>query len=229
MKEDIKDWGYCLLEILFVGALLFILPKWCTHINDEYLVEETGYIHSTGRESKCRFIKTAKERGYKISRIEKKDAIEKGYKICHDCYTKQEQEEYNEKLAKHIRDEEAQKKFDELINRKEEDLGWFNIDERENIVPSLFYVYIDATGMLHIDNKCWDLDLNGAEKVMLQDLDNITTTCATCVDRSVCDFIYKAIYEGVFDKAQIKDYEENDDGEIVYYNREIPNDSVAAY
>ncbi len=69
MSNETK--GCLFFEIWGVVVLLTFLYAIIRDYNNKYyFVEETGYFHSTNDEDKCKFIKSANEHGYTISKID---------------------------------------------------------------------------------------------------------------------------------------------------------------
>ena len=195
-----EGYGCCLVEILFVVAF-FILYHFTKDINKDYLVEETGYIHSTDDDDKCRFVKIAHERNYTISRLKKDDALRQGKKICKECYSIEEQAAFNKKVS----------------DIKEKDL--YRSDRSKWLPMSLKYdstdysklvVYMEHNGVLHLDGDCGRLfgEKKELERVPFASISSFKTTCEDCVDAELVEFIYKAVYENVYDKNLIRDEED---------------------
>ena len=171
------------------------------------IVVETGYFHSTNKESKCRFIAIAKQRNYTIERMSEENARKKGYKICKECFSESEQKtyyqikEFSEHLdfvAKHAK-ESAQEEF-----------MWGSLKYKNDFNYDSLCVYIDAENVLHISKTCYGIYNKGAIKKKLNDVERINTTCESCVGREYVDFIYKKINEGVYDVSQIKEVEDEE-------------------
>lgn len=174
----------------------------------ECVVVETGYYHSTNKDSKCKFIASAKEHGYTIKKMSEGSAMEKGYKICHYCFSKEKQKSYNELLKWHNDLKAQRERYDRY---KDEDLGWDSLPYKNDHNFSNLYVYIDNKSILHISGCCISFDMDSAYKVRFDDVEEISSTCENCVGRRFCDFIYKKIYEGVYDLSQIKEEEDEED------------------
>ena len=201
MDNKFKEgWGCCLVEILFVVAF-FLMLQFTKDINKEYLVEETNYIHSTGSDEKCRFIKIARERDYTISRIKKDDAIRKGKKICKECYPIEEQAAFNKKF---LEDKEKDLFWSDLLKWSPIRLKYDSTDYSELVV------YMEHNGVLHLDGNCgWILGKKKElKRVPFSSIGSFKSTCEDCVDAELVEFIYKAVYENVYDKNLIRDEED---------------------
>lgn len=200
---DYLIWGLMPWNVIFGVVGLVVL---CSFIINqikgyECVVVETGYYHSTNKEDKCHFIKLAKSRDYTIKKINRSKAIDNNYKICHECFTNEEQDGYNKVLALHNHMNNYSRWLKEHMN---EDLGWTALAYTRNY-DSLF-VYIDSKSILHISAICGELaDDGNALKVRFEDVNRINSTCGSCVGREYIDFIYKKINTGVFDISQIKE------------------------
>lgn len=168
----------------------------------ECVVAETGYYHSTNKESKCRFIEDANKKGYTIKRTSQSKAIDNGYKICNECFSKEDQDSYYKLLSLHNHLGNYCHWLHEHMN---EDLGWTLLWTKNNIDVDSLYVYIDNKSILHISSICSDLaDDGNAKKVKFDDVNSIKATCENCVGREYVDFIYKKIHEGTYDFSLIK-------------------------
>lgn len=193
----------CLLECIVGIAMLLIFHfcmKACSNIGKEYLVEETGYIHSTGDKERCWYIADAKKKGYKISRISMGQAKKEKKSICKACYSKEKQKEYNDDIAN-------RKKWESRYDDWEE---WLNLSADKAINIEKLFVYIEREkGRLHIYGNCNVAEEGELIRVRLDNVEGFDTTCEECVDREYCDFIYKAVYEGIFDSAQIKEIDDD--------------------
>jgi len=192
-----KDFGCCLTEILILAVILYVgysSRDW----GKEYLVEKTNYIHSTNNPNKCRFVKIAKERDYKISRISKKDANYKEKKMCKFCYTAEEQKKYNQELRE-------RKKVNFYW---EERKAWVDLLYNNEADFSKLYVYMEYPGKLHISGNCSGIE-GTTTRLNFRDIESIETTCEDCVDREYVDFIYYKINNGVYDISQIKEVDED--------------------
>lgn len=214
--EKIKDILFNPLCILFCIGLcipLSIIFAQELFYGHKCVVIETGYYHSTNKESKCKFIASAKKHGYTIKKMGKDEAIDKGYNICHYCFSKDEQELYND-FQKMKNDLKKQKERYEKY--KDEDLGWESLPYKKDYDFSKLYVYIDKELVLHISATCLSFDIDSANKVRFDDVDSISSTCEDCVERRFCDFIYKKVYEGVYDSSQIKEEEDEEDDYFGY-------------
>lgn len=203
MEEKIQKGGCCLIWIIVLIFLFFFLPGYFNNMGKEYLVEYTNYIHSTDDVDKCRFIAIAKDRNYKISRIDKSDALKQEKNICKECYPTDVYEKY----------------FNELQNKLQEKaiLKQYSNDEKEweylksdNADFSKLFVYMETNGTLHIYGNCYEAK-GKLERIRFADIDTIKTTCEDCVGREYCDFIYKKLYEGIYDTNQIKEVEEDEE------------------
>ena len=194
--------GVIILCICGIGAITDAIFGY------ECVVVETGYYHSTNKENKCRFIASAKQHGYTIKKISKSCAREKGYKICHYCFSSKEQKSYNELLKLHNDFKASRERYERY---KDEDLGWDALPYKNDHDFSNLYVYIDKKSILHISACCMSFDIDSANKVLFNDVEEISSTCENCVERRFCDFIYKKIYEGIYDLSQIKEEEDEDD------------------
>ena len=201
MDNKFKEgWGCCLVEILFLAAA-FLTIYFAKDINKEYLVEETNYIHSTGSNDKCSFIKKAHEKDYTISRIKKDDAIRQNKKICKECYPIEEQADFNKSVA--------ERKENELY--LSDAIKWSPIRLKFNSVDyNELYVYMEHNGVLHINGKCgWLIgEKKELERVPFANITSFKSTCEDCVDTELVEFIYKAVYENVYDKDLIRDEED---------------------
>ena len=194
--------GVIILCICGIGAITDAIFGY------ECVVVETGYYHSTNKENKCRFIASAKQHGYTIKKISESNAREKGYKICHYCFSSKEQKSYNELLKLHNDFKASRERYERY---KDEDLGWDALPYKNDHDFSNLYVYIDKKSILHISACCMSFDIDSANKVLFNDVEEISSTCENCVERRFCDFIYKKIYEGIYDLSQIKEEEDKDD------------------
>lgn len=204
MKEEKKQtYGCCLISTILYICLFCALPHYCENKDKEYLVEETNYIHSTGNKDKCRFIASAKDRKYKISRISREDALKRKKLICKECYPADVQEKYNNALQNILQEESDRKQHTEDMK------AWESL-ENDNTDFSKLFVYMEANGTLHIYGNCYEAK-GKLERIRFADIDTIKTTCEDCVGREYCDFIYKKLYEGIYDTNQIKEVEEDED------------------
>lgn len=200
---DYLIWGLMPWNIILAIIGIVILGAFITRqiAGYECAVLETGYYHSTNKEDKCSFIESAKRSNYTIKRTSQNEAIKNGYKICHECFSKDEQESYNRLMTFHSHLDNYSQWLKEHMH---EDLGWTALAYRHNY-DSLF-VYIDSNSILHISAFCGNLADNGnARKVRFEDVNQINSTCGNCVERKYVDFIYKKINTGVYDTSQIKD------------------------
>ena len=191
-KIDKKTYGCCLIEIIFV-VLIIVFGMSFTDIGKEYLVEETGYIHSTSDEEKCHYISIAKDCGSKISRITKSDAIKEEKNICRECYSEDEVKDYIIKLQKTITKNQFIKDW----------MVWVKMNKYNNSTNfDYLYVYMESSGKLHIKGDCFEK--NGElKRIKFSNIHNIESTCKVCVSRSYCDFIYKYINTGKYDISLI--------------------------
>lgn len=195
VESDNKSFGCCLLEILAVLAVivLFFID---TEERGYYFVEETGYVHSTKKGSKCPFVKDASKKEYHITKIEKYDAITKEAKICKSCYTDDEQKEYNEMLGK----------YREMKPYYDDSTKWREINNKTTDFSNL-YVYIEDNGKLHIYGMC--VEKTSLTRVPLSEVSKFDVLCQNCVDVEYTEFIYKAVYEGIYDAELIRESEED--------------------
>jgi len=200
MKED-KGYGCCLIEAIVLIIILFVLPKYTKNIGKEYLVEQTNYIHSTDDKDKCRFIASAKDRKYKISRISREDALKQKKLICKECYPADVQKKYNNALQNILQEELVRKQYSD-------DMAAWESLENDNSDFSKLFVYMETNGTLHIYGNCYEAK-GKLVRIRFADIDTIKTTCEDCVGREYCDFIYKKLYEGIYDTNQIKEVEED--------------------
>ena len=204
---DYLIWGLMPWNIILGFIGIVILGALITQqiVGYECVVLETGYYHSTNKETKCRFIESAVRNNYTIERINQTKAIKNGYKICHECFSGTEQESFNKLMDFHNHLDKYNQWLKEHIH---EDLGWTRLAYSHNY-DNLF-VYIDSNSNLHISAICGDLaDDGNARKVRFEDVDRINSTCGNCVSREFIDFIYKKINTGIYDISQIKDEEED--------------------
>lgn len=200
MSDKTKGWLGCLFYFIIFLIIIVLIQLYNDYQKKKesyYLVEETGYFHSTKNEDKCKFIKFAKEKGYTIKMIDKYVPIEKDYHICNECFTHNEQEKY-------IKDY----KFSKISNLHESDISKW--EQLSAYLPCNFnelYVYLDTLNILHIDGNCLYCTIEGGRvtRYSFSEIDSISSTCGDCVKRKYCDFIYKKIYEGVYDIKAIKD------------------------
>lgn len=206
MSNETK--GCLFFEICGVVILLTFLYAIIRDYNNKYyFVEETGYFHSTNDEDKCKFIKSANEHGYTISKIDKNIPIENGYLICKECFTHNEQEDYIKKYN-------WKKKIKQFDSDR---VDWLLLSSSHLLNKQFDYdklhVYIDTNNMLHIDGNCFNCPLEDVrlKRYSFSEIDSISSTCEECVDREFCDFIYKKIDEGVYDINAIKDVIDNED------------------
>ena len=171
------------LVVLISGVL-----SSCSDDKKCYLVEDTGYFHSTKDPQKCHFIDAAKRAGYKIRDYDEESALISMRKICKSCYTQEEQRAYNEKIRR--------KKLADLYWSDKK--AWlFSGDDNGENIRSL-YVYIDEDYVLHIDGGC--LEATGEkERRRLVETNYISSTCIECVDREYCDLIYQEVFNLVPD------------------------------
>lgn len=199
-KESKSDIGCCLIEIMVCVGVVFA-GYYVKDINKDYLVEETGYIHSTDDDDKCSFVKIAHERDYTISRIKKDDAIRKGKKICKECYPIEEQAAFNKKL---LENKEKDLFLSDLLKWSPIRLKYDSTDYSELVV------YMEHNGVLHLDGNCgWILGKKKElKRVPFSSIGSFKSTCEDCVDAELVEFIYKAVYENVYDKNLIRDEED---------------------
>jgi len=180
------------MAVVVAGCVFLNLQ--CEKWGKEYLVIETGFIHSTGNKDKCRFIAQAKEKGYVIGRIDKSEAASQGMKICQWCYTAEEVEKYNEDVFK--------RKMRKM--HLDDWLEWFHFARDKNLKEHELYVYLEESGKMHIDGSCYHMK-GSPTRVRFDNVTQMETACEYCVSRRYVDFIYKAVYEGILDPAQIKE------------------------
>ena len=194
--KDSRFYIWFALPILIIVAVIggaFLLKD----VGKEYLVECTDYIHSTDNPDKCRFIAIAKDRNYTISRIDKDRAFAEKKKICKECYTQQEQDEYNRLLQWKI-------KHNQFWDEQE---TWNKLSSKQNVDYKKLIVYMEDNGTMHIDGDCYNIRNSKTTRIQLDLITRFNTTCEDCVGREYCDFIYKKVYEGIYDTSQIKDGE----------------------
>lgn len=55
--------------------------------NSPYLIEKTQYIHSHKNAKHCKYFIEAKNKNYKIKRIDIQKARMEGYKMCKNCFS----------------------------------------------------------------------------------------------------------------------------------------------
>lgn len=193
-KEARNGWLAFLIPI--IGLIVYgVIYKSCNDGNENsyYFVEETEYFHSTKDADKCRFIKSAKESGYHISKKSRPWVIAYDKKICKECFAEEEQKSFHKELAW----------AKALLRKSKEYNKWMNLDSESDCDFENLIVYIDSTNIFHIDGNCVVLKGN-ATRMRLSEVESIYNTCEDCVERWLCDFIYKAVYEGVYDKNVIK-------------------------
>lgn len=198
MKMMKKENLGCLLFYVLLGCVGIFSYLYVQNANTRYLVEETGYFHSTDDEEKCRFIKSANMHGYTIKKIDKEVPLRKGYKICKECFPQEKQDKYNKDLK-------WRKDFNQHLT---ENMEWSYLTYGVNYDFNKLVVYIDTKNILHIDGGCFSID-GKASRLPLSEIESIESTCEDCVGREYCDFIYKKIYEGVYDIKAIKDPEDD--------------------
>lgn len=185
-----------ILVIATVIGCLFLFKD----VGKEYLVDYTGYFHSTDNPDKCRFIAIAKDRNYTISRISKDEARFHKKNICKECYTQQEQDEYNKLLRWII----------ERDRFSEERKAWQKLESKQEIDYTELIVYMEDNGTMHIEGDCYMVKNKNTTRVQLEQITRFATTCEECVGREFCDFIYKKVYEGIYDTSLIKEIDEID-------------------
>lgn len=198
-KTNKGDLGCWLVVVLSLGAA-FLIIHFIKDINKEYLVEYTGYIHSTGDPDKCRFIAIAKDRNYTINRIKKEEAIRQKKRICKECFPIDVQTDFN----KSVSDREANDLY--WTDR----LKWSPLKLKyDSIDYNGLSVYMEQSGVLHINRGCgWPLgEKKELTRVPFTSIRTFKSTCAECVDAGLCEFIYQAVYNGIYDKSLIR----NDD------------------
>ena len=188
----------CLLFYVIIGGIAIFSYLYVKKANTRYYVEETGYFHSTDDEEECRFIKSAHEHGYTITKIDKKVPLEKGYNICKECFSVDMQDKYNKDLN-------LRKDFHQHLT---ESMEWSNLTYGVNYDFKKLFVYIDTKNILHIDGECLSIEGKTSRRPF-SEIESIESTCEDCVGREYCDFIYKKIYEGVYDIKAIKEPEDN--------------------
>lgn len=201
MSKEVRN-GWLAFLVPIIGLIVYgFIYKSCNDSNDNshYLVDETGYFHSTNDKDKCRFIKSAKDGDYHIKKISHPEAVVYSHKICKECFTTDEQKGFRNEVTK-------MQLFRKMA--KEHSL-WMELDGNKDVDYNNLYVYIDSSNIFHIDGNCIMLKGN-ASRMRLSNVESIYDTCEDCVERWLCDFIYKAVYEGVYDKNVIK-CPENDD------------------
>lgn len=210
MIDKTKGWLGCLFYFIIILIIIVLIQLYNDYQKKKesyYLIEETGYFHSTKNEEKCRFIKFANEHGYTIKMIDKYVPIEKGYHICKECFTHNEQEKY----IKHYN----RSKMFELHESDRFEWVYLSINHLMNSQFDFnkLYVYLDTLNILHIDGNCFYCTFEGGHvtRYSFSEIDRISSTCGECVKREFCDFIYKKIYEGVYDINAIKDGIDDED------------------
>ena len=198
-KYSKSNYGCCLIEILLCVGVMFT-GYYVRDMNKDYLVEETGFIHSTGNEDKCPFIRQAHEKGYSIKRIERKDAARQMNKICKDCFSLEDQASFNAS----VQDERENALY---IG---DGLKWFRLKYGLTDYSEL-YVYMEDNGVLHINGGCGKLlgKKKNLKRTSFANVNSFKSTCEDCVDAELVEFIYKAVYKNVYDKNLIR--ESNDD------------------
>lgn len=198
-RDAVKGWAGCLIPIIALFAFVVIYRSCNSDKEDAcYLVEETGYFHSTNDKDKCRFIKSAKEGNYHINKKSRLWVLAYDKKICKECYTNEEQKTFHEELAR----------AKLLIQKSKEHNKWIGLDSESDCDYDDLTVYIDSMNTIHIDGNCVMILNKSSTKVAFGDIEHINNTCEECVERWLCDFIYKAVYERVYDKSVIKTPEE---------------------
>ena len=202
MENNNSLWG-CLVVSVVLFILFLVLRSCLNNLDKEYLVEQTNYIHSTNNKKKCRFIAIAKDRNYEISRITKDLALKRKKNICKECYPEDVYEKYNSELKTILQKEMKGKQY------SEDNAAWENIGHSGEDFSKLF-VYMETNGTLHILGNCYKAE-GKLERINFADIDSIETTCGNCVGREYCDFIYKKLYEGIYDANQIKEVEYDED------------------
>ena len=188
--------GCCLMGGA-MAVLALIYAKQHMNIGKEYVVEETGYIHSTDNPDKCYFISVAKEKGYTISRISKDDAIQEEKLICRECYPVDEINNYINKLQVTVTKSQFIKDW----------MVWEMMSKYKNNTHfEYLYVYMDHTGKAHLRGNCFEK--NGElERTKLSDVKSIESTCRVCVSRGYSDFIYKYLTTGKYDISLVDNEE----------------------
>ncbi len=185
-------WGI----ILAIIAVLLLYGYVSNAIkNHECVVVETGYYHSTDKSSRCRFIKSAKEGGYTIKRTNRNEAIYNRYKICKECFSQEEQSSYNNDI----------KEKKEYETKRKEWLKWEGLKHGKTDYNEL-YVYLDRKDVLHISPFC----VSDYKELPFVELDSVSSTCEECIGAEYGDFVYKAVYEGIYDTSLIKEIDEID-------------------
>lgn len=200
-KSGLSNLLGCLIQIAIIVVVIYLLmPNGKS--GNPYLVKETGYFHSAKNKDTCRFYIQAKESGYTIKRVDTIFAVMKGYRICKFCYSKEEQDSYNEKLNKKIVEDAERNEY----------LKWENLNIDKQADYNDLFVYIDGKDVLHISYFCAsDLGRNrNFVKIPFSQIETISSTCEECVGAEFCDFIYKAVYEGVYDTDLIKEVDDYD-------------------
>ena len=153
-----------------------------------------------------------KKNGYTIKKTSKSKAMDKGYKICQECFSKKQQESYYELAA-------IENKFNNyskwIEDHKGENLGWGELLAtaivEKNINFNNLYVYMDSKSKLHISTYCMELAQDkSAKKVRFDDVSEIYATCEECVGREYVDFIYKKVNDGIYDVSLIGEPEDDD-------------------
>lgn len=197
----------CLLPIAAVVIVLIIIwPSGKT--GKPYFVEETKYFHSPQNKDNCKFYKSAKENRLSIKRVSESETIVYGYKMCKVCYGQKEQAEHIKKIAG----------FRQLELKSKDYRFWEDLEYESKQKFDSLYVYIDSKNTLHIDGNCISVINQTTSRIPFANIESIENTCEECVERWLCDFIYKKVYEGVYDPKVIK----SPDGEEYDYYDNYP-------
>lgn len=193
-KDTVKGWIGCLTPIIAI-SIYVVSYRSCqeSKVEKYFYVEQTGYFHSTKDEDECRFIKSAKKDDYTIKMINYSEAICYNYKICKECYTKEQQATFYKEVAR----------YKEISKRSKEYNAWRNLYNEQDADYDKLQVYIDTSNVLHIDGNCIFNKLE-MKRIPLNEVESINNTCEDCVERWVVDFLYKSVYEKVYDKSVIK-------------------------
>ena len=147
--------------------LVLIFGKQHMDIGKEYLVEETGYIHSTDNKEKCHYIRDAKNKGYTISRISKEEAVKEEKQICRECYPENEIWDYIKQLQVTVTKNQTIKDW----------MVWDMMDTfKNNTHFEYLYVYMESTGKLHLRGDCFKKDID-TERTKLSDIKSVESIC----------------------------------------------------
>ena len=180
--------AYCLIGGI-IAVLVLIFGKQHMDIGKEYLVEETGYIHSTDNKEKCHYIRDAKNKGYTISRISKEEAVKEEKQICRECYPVNEIWDYIKQLQVTVTKNQTIKDW----------MVWDMMDTfKNNTHFEYLYVYMESTGKLHLRGDCFKKDID-TERTKLSDIKSVESICPICVSRKYRNFIDNYIKTGKYD------------------------------